>query len=510
MANQHPSRSSRGHAKGGVHNNLVWGSGDGGRELKKLLSFSSSSPSLDGARQCVEPSRSSEHQRPLSGTIDKRKQAKNEYGRNDFESPEELEEFLRARGFDLRLWGKGTSKGAFELWNELQAKESVLFILRDTKQVVRRLRVVRVVVRRNPSDPFVLIEKQQVLRDGRIRHRGTVLAEKMKAGETPLQAARRGLMEELHGVVNVAGDIQSLTASPEIQADRKGSLSYPGLESFYDIHEVAAIVPHIPTSNFYTEEEGAHAGASTKRIYWSWHDTRLSDAPRGKNHHQVGVGNLHEFLSGSWSFVRSFVDNNNNNDNDNDNDIYSDNDGGNGGGGGGGVQVTRGTASFVEGVRGKDGDQENQGQNWLQYSEASVVTVNGLELNATRKYAYTFDKEKTSAVVRFLDGPSKDSVFHSLNLSSGKWDATHNCDPDVYNGQFRVLHASPSPPSSSSPSPASSQSPQTADQSRLSTSRSLNDAWEVTWNISGPKKDQKIKTVYTRCASTACASERVD
>jgi len=510
MANQHPSRSSRGHAKGGVHNNLVWGSGDGGRELKKLLSFSSSSPSLDGARQCVEPSRSSEHQRPLSGTIDKRKQAKNEYGRNDFESPEELEEFLRGRGFDLRLWGKGTSKGAFELWNELQAKESVLFILRDTKQVVRRLRVVRVVVRRNPSDPFVLIEKQQVLRDGRIRHRGTVLAEKMKAGETPLQAARRGLMEELHGVVNVAGDIQSLTASPEIQADRKGSLSYPGLESFYDIHEVAAIVPHIPTSNFYTEEEGAHAGASTKRIYWSWHDTRLSDAPRGKNHHQVGVGNLHEFLSGSWSFVRSFVDNNNNNnnDNDNDNDVYSDNDGGNGGGGGGGVQVTRGTASFVEGVRGKDGDQEDQGQNWLQYSEASVVTVNGLELNATRKYAYTFDKEKTSAVVRFLDGPSKDSVFHSLNLSSGKWDATHNCDPDVYNGQFRVLHASPSPPSSSSP--ASSQSPQTADQSRLSTSRSLNDAWEVTWIISGPKKDQKIKTVYTRCASTACASERVD
>jgi len=88
-------------------------------------------------------------------------------------------------------------------------------------------------------------------------------------------------------------------------------------------------------------------------------------------------------------------------------------------------------------------------------------------------------RDTSAAVISFLDGPSKNNVFHSLNLTTGRWKADHRCDPDFYRGKFELV-----------------KNMGTSDEK--SSNEAQKKMWEVTWHITGPHKDQTIKTVYTQ------------
>eukprot|EP00471_Norrisiella_sphaerica_P003185 CAMPEP_0184493604 /NCGR_PEP_ID=MMETSP0113_2-20130426/26458_1 /TAXON_ID=91329 /ORGANISM="Norrisiella sphaerica, Strain BC52" /LENGTH=458 /DNA_ID=CAMNT_0026878927 /DNA_START=143 /DNA_END=1516 /DNA_ORIENTATION=+ len=351
---------------------------------------------------------------------------KTSFGRKSFANHVELANFLRSNGVDTTSWGTGTTKTVKDLWTELEDRESVIAVLNNglgRKQLVRRVEVVRVIVRRRVQENFVLIEKRQVFADGRERQRGTVMAEKMQAGETPLEAAKRGLLEELSGRLDDPNDIQSLSLSSETQNDRRSSISYPNLESEYEIHEVNALVPTLPLAEFYTDE--GPPGSPSKRIHWSWHDTSDGHIPKGKgSHRDLGVVDLREFLLGRWNFQRVMVDAGSPNED---------------------IEVMSGMASFTAGDKATPQDLAQTRMTLEQascvlYSEIGMIQMNGVPVNTTRKMAYTFPNDDTRvAHVTFLDGPNKDGYFHSLNLTSGRWEATHHCGPDLYKGKFNVL-----------------------------------------------------------------------
>ncbi|MEU6159450.1 DUF6314 family protein [Streptomyces sp. NPDC047130] len=65
------------------------------------------------------------------------------------------------------------------------------------------------------------------------------------------------------------------------------------------------------------------------------------------------------------------------------------------------------------------------------------------------------------ADVRFSDG----RAFHALDLSAGRFTATHPCAADLYEGEFTVLDA---------------------------------DRWRTVWRVRGPAKDLVLTTDYAR------------
>jgi hypothetical protein len=66
-----------------------------------------------------------------------------------------------------------------------------------------------------------------------------------------------------------------------------------------------------------------------------------------------------------------------------------------------------------------------------------------------------------SADVRFADGRE----FHALDLTAGRFVATHPCAADLYEGEFAVLDE---------------------------------DRWRTVWRVRGPAKDLVLTTEYTR------------
>ena len=78
----------------------------------------------------------------------------------------------------------------------------------------------------------------------------------------------------------------------------------------------------------------------------------------------------------------------------------------------------------------------------------------------TRAYRYRFPVP-SAAEVSFDHG----GLFHRLDLSAGRWVAQHLCGADLYRGAFRVDGA---------------------------------DLWHVIWDVTGPGKDHRIATRFTR------------
>jgi hypothetical protein len=66
-----------------------------------------------------------------------------------------------------------------------------------------------------------------------------------------------------------------------------------------------------------------------------------------------------------------------------------------------------------------------------------------------------------TAEVEFADG----RPFHDLDLRGGSWNTVHPCAPDRYEGTFAVLSA---------------------------------DEWHLEWQVTGPAKDQVLRSVYRR------------
>lgn len=181
-------------------------------------------------------------------------------GRRQFATFDQLLHWLKAQGIETHLWGKGAYKSMQNLWDEYEAGDI-------TFQDEPPLRVVQVVQVLVEQDGALLVEKEQTLTSGERRFRDQPPSEKMKAGETRLEAASRCLQEEL-GVTEE--QIHALRVTPERVQDVRDSPSYPGLLTRYTIHKVAARVSGLPAGDFWRENTAVSHGDPVRRHLWGW------------------------------------------------------------------------------------------------------------------------------------------------------------------------------------------------------------------------------------------------
>jgi hypothetical protein len=180
------------------------------------------------------------------------------------ESIQQLEIWLTSKGIDTSQWGTGAAKSLQDLWNEIASGDAYL----EDNPPQRVLNIVDVVVH---CGNRVLVEHEQQLSDGRTRYRGLPLSEKMKPGESPVEAAIRGLNEELQVR---SSDVKVLNASLQPQPIHRESRSFPGLQTKYQIYKIEVEVNHLPKEDFWTNESQGDHESATKRHHWRWVDKR--------------------------------------------------------------------------------------------------------------------------------------------------------------------------------------------------------------------------------------------
>jgi hypothetical protein len=98
----------------------------------------------------------------------------------------------------------------------------------------------------------------------------------------------------------------------------------------------------------------------------------------------------------------------------------------------------------------------------FRYRESGAVHLGSYRGQAHQSYLYRFSVPGVARIC-FTDG----RFFHTLDLTRGAWRAVHHCGADTYEGQFRVVGR---------------------------------DLWEAAWRITGPRKDQRLSTRYSRDA----------
>lgn len=143
----------------------------------------------------------------------------------------QLVSILTRAGVDVTAWGVGRAKTVGHLLAELRDADCEL--IADEEGLVRRVRNVWVDVFATVAHRrYHLIEQRQDFVDGRSRERDlpASLGEKCKIGEDPLNAARRGVTEEL-GIVT---DFE--LRDGEKRENPSGETSYPGLRTRYETH----------------------------------------------------------------------------------------------------------------------------------------------------------------------------------------------------------------------------------------------------------------------------------
>eukprot|EP00892_Ulva_mutabilis_P010759 jgi/Ulvmu1/8055/UM004_0292.1 len=180
------------------------------------------------------------------------------------DSPSQLREVLEQHNIPVEKYGQNTAKSIEKLWQEIQDGETSLDI--DDCQVVRSLVVV--VCRIKDDDGRTLYEAAQTFSDGRRRVRNQPLSEKMKPGERPCEAAKRGILEELGDIVS-GSMIHSVEPDPIKPVEKSTSVShsYPGLTSQYTVYRVNASVEGLPSSGFTTTEMAGDVGYEHE---WEW------------------------------------------------------------------------------------------------------------------------------------------------------------------------------------------------------------------------------------------------
>lgn len=173
-----------------------------------------------------------------------------------------LEIWLTRNGIDISAWGTGSSKTLTDLWHELNCGEIIL----HEYPPLRVVNVVQVIIRRNDR---ILVETEQVLRNGRKRRRNQPPAEKFKPGETYQDAAKRCLQEEL-GI-----DARLIKIRPETHRQIKTyshSFSYPGLPSLYTVNIVEANVQELPLADFWRDNQSFTNGDPVRKHRWGWRE----------------------------------------------------------------------------------------------------------------------------------------------------------------------------------------------------------------------------------------------
>jgi hypothetical protein len=129
---------------------------------------------------------------------------------------------------------------------------------------LRIVDVVQIIIKR---DGLLLVEMEQEFVNGQRRSRDLPPSEKIKPGESCVEAAYRCLCEEL----GLSRDQISIDESGYERRERVAdSLSYPGLYSRYTIHDVHADVRGLPDGDFWRENVAAKDGDPVKRHLWAW------------------------------------------------------------------------------------------------------------------------------------------------------------------------------------------------------------------------------------------------
>jgi ADP-ribose pyrophosphatase YjhB (NUDIX family) len=179
-----------------------------------------------------------------------------------FNGPHELANWLRAHGIDTRIWGTGQYKTVANLWEEYESRE----ISFEDNPPRRKVSVVQILVRRGN---MILLEIEQAFANGERRFRSQPPSEKVKANETIMDAARRGLKEELGIRPDQIGAISPASKQEEIMID---SPSYPGLVTRYTMQTVAASVDGLPAEDFWRDNRAFSKGDPVHRHLWGWRE----------------------------------------------------------------------------------------------------------------------------------------------------------------------------------------------------------------------------------------------
>ncbi|MEM8740655.1 MAG: DUF6314 family protein [Pseudomonadota bacterium] len=101
----------------------------------------------------------------------------------------------------------------------------------------------------------------------------------------------------------------------------------------------------------------------------------------------------------------------------------------------------------------------------LDYEERGWLRLGGLVSEAFRRYSWRAEDSRVVAV-HFDDG----RFFHRFDAENARAEASHYCDPDLY----EVVYFSPG-----------------------------FDPWRVEWRVEGPRKDYRLVTHYRRVAGSA-------
>ncbi len=178
----------------------------------------------------------------------------------EFSSIQELEKWLFSVGIKTSQWGKNGAKSLENLWAELLSGDAFL----QENPPMRIVHVVQVFIRRNNR---LLIETIQEMSDGQRRYRNQPPAEKIKHDEHYLEAASRGLFEEL-GIPQE--NIRYHANSHYTRTFISESPSYPSLLSQYTFHDIEASVTGLPSTDFWHDNISFIQGDPIKRHFWSW------------------------------------------------------------------------------------------------------------------------------------------------------------------------------------------------------------------------------------------------
>ena len=186
----------------------------------------------------------------------------------NIQSVDSLAEVLADHQISTNGWGESDTKTIEDLYDELDRGETALFIAAEGLQ--KYMTTIKVnVFYRNNSGLYRLVEAaQNNLTTGTWRHRGlhNSLSEKRHAthGETPLEAARRALREEI-GVERPL----ALRQTAEIIHPAKRERNYPSLPT---INETQYFQASLRGEDYdprgYIEEQ------PTKRTFFHWEQCR--------------------------------------------------------------------------------------------------------------------------------------------------------------------------------------------------------------------------------------------
>mmetsp|Transcript_46 Transcript_46/g.144 ORF Transcript_46/g.144 Transcript_46/m.144 type:complete len:315 (+) Transcript_46:274-1218(+) len=145
---------------------------------------------------------------------------------------QDVQSYLQRHGVDTSNWGKGVARSMQDLTAEVRRGESVL------SGGQRVIYVVKVQIR---DEDHELVEARQIiLKNGSIKERNRCLSEKCNPGETPLEAAHRGICEELNDVVGDSPLVKfrEFKSSSDAFESEGFSRSFPGLKTRYHFYKV--------------------------------------------------------------------------------------------------------------------------------------------------------------------------------------------------------------------------------------------------------------------------------